>query len=42
MVLVGRHNGKEQLGRPRLGWKDNIKMDLQKSGMGRHGLNCSG
>jgi hypothetical protein len=26
------------LGRPRRIWEDNIKMDLQRSGMGRHGL----
>jgi hypothetical protein len=27
-VLVGRPEGKRQLGRPRLCWEDNIKMDL--------------
>jgi len=30
MVLVGKPEGKRQLGRPRLRWEDNIKMDLQK------------
>jgi hypothetical protein len=27
-VLVGRPEGKRPLGRPRLRWEDNIKMDL--------------
>jgi len=29
-VLVGRPEGMGPLGRPRLRWEDNIKMDLQK------------
>ena len=29
-VLVGRPEGRRPLGRPELGWEDNIKMDLQK------------
>jgi hypothetical protein len=29
-VLVGRPEGKRQLGRPRRRWKENIKMDLQE------------
>jgi hypothetical protein len=29
-VLVGKPEGKTQLGRPRRRWKDNIKMDLQE------------
>ena len=29
-VLVGKPEGKRPLGRPRLGWEDNIKMDLQE------------
>jgi hypothetical protein len=33
-VLVGRPEGKRQLGRPRHRW-DNIKMDLQEVGRGR-------
>ena len=33
-VLVGKHEGKRPLGRPRLRWKDNIKMDLQEVGYG--------
>jgi hypothetical protein len=28
-VLVGNPEGKRPLGRPRHGWEDNIKMDLQ-------------
>jgi hypothetical protein len=34
-VLVGKPEGKRPLGRPSLRWKDNIKMDLQKVGVGR-------
>jgi hypothetical protein len=30
MVLVGKPEGKISLGRPRRGWDDNIKMDLQE------------
>ena len=33
-VLVGRREGKRPLGRPRRGWGDNIKMDLQEVGRG--------
>jgi hypothetical protein len=33
-VLVGKPEGKRLLGRPRLGWEDNIKIDLQKVGCG--------
>ena len=31
-VLVGKLEGKRPLGRPRRGWEDNIKMDLQEVG----------
>jgi hypothetical protein len=34
-VLVGKHEGKRALGRPRRRWEDNIKMDLQEVGGGR-------
>ena len=34
-VLVGKHEGKRPLGRPRRRWDDNIKMDLQEVGGGR-------
>ena len=33
-VLVGKPEGKRQLGRPRRRWEDNIKMDLQEMGRG--------
>jgi len=36
-VLVGKPEGKRQLGRHRLRWEENIKMDLQEVGWG-HGL----
>jgi len=29
-ILVGKHEGKRPLGRPRHRWKDNIKIDLQE------------
>jgi hypothetical protein len=32
-VLVGRLEGKRQLGRPRHRWEDNIKMDLREIGI---------
>jgi len=33
-VLVGKPEGKSALGRPRRGWEDNIKMDIQEIGCG--------
>ena len=33
-VLVGKHEGKKPLGRPRRRWEDNIKMGLQELGCG--------
>jgi hypothetical protein len=33
-ILVGRTEGRRPLGRPRLRWEDNIKMDLQGVGWG--------
>jgi hypothetical protein len=33
MVLVGRPEGKRQLGRPKRRWEDNIKMDLWEIGI---------
>jgi hypothetical protein len=33
-VLVGKPEGKRPLGRRRLRWEDNIKMDLQEVGCG--------
>jgi len=32
--LVGKHEGKNPMGRPRHRWEDNIKMDLQEVGCG--------
>ena len=37
-VLVGKSEGKRPMGRPRLRWEDNIKMDLQEVGCG--GMDC--
>ena len=36
-VLVGKTEGKRQLGRPRHRWEDNIKMDVQEVGCGGMG-----
>ena len=33
-VLVGKPEGKRLLGKPRLRWEDNIKIDLQEVGCG--------
>jgi hypothetical protein len=33
-ILVGRHEGKRPLGRPKRRWEDNIKMDLRDLGWG--------
>jgi hypothetical protein len=33
-ILVGRPEGRRQLGRPRRRWENNIKMDLQEVGWG--------
>ena len=33
-VLVGKPEGKRQMGRPRHRWVDNIRMDLQEVGCG--------
>jgi hypothetical protein len=32
-ILVGRHEGKRPLGRPRHRWEGNIKMDLREIGI---------
>jgi hypothetical protein len=34
MALVGKPEGRRQLGRPRRRWEDNIKMDLREVGWG--------
>jgi hypothetical protein len=33
-ILVGKPEGKRPLGRPRLRWEDNVRMDLQEVGCG--------
>ena len=33
-VFIGKSEGKTPLGRPKLRWEDNIKMDLQEVGCG--------
>jgi hypothetical protein len=33
-ALVGKPEGRRQLGRPRCRWEDNIKMDLREVGWG--------
>jgi hypothetical protein len=33
-VLLGKPEGKRQLGRPRCRWEDNINLDLQEIGCG--------
>ena len=33
-ILVGKPEGKRPLGRPKLRWEGNIKMDLQEVGCG--------
>ena len=39
-VLVGRHEMKRSLGRPRRRWEDKIKMDL-RSGVGGYGMDLT-
>ena len=34
LVLLGKPAGRRPLGRPRRGWVDNIRMDLQEVGCG--------
>jgi hypothetical protein len=36
-ILLGKPEGRRQLERPRLRWRDNIKRDIQEVGWG-HGL----
>jgi hypothetical protein len=37
-ILVGRPEGRRPLGRPRLRWEDNIKVDLREIEFGECGL----
>ena len=32
-ILTGKPTGKRPLGRPRRGWEDNIRMDLEEIGI---------
>ena len=41
-VLVGKQEGKRQLGRPRRRWEDNIKMDLQEVGLWGYEMDRAG
>jgi hypothetical protein len=38
--LVGRPDEKRPLGTPGRRWKNNTKMNLQRNGVGSHGLDC--
>jgi hypothetical protein len=31
-ILVGKHDGKRRIGKPRRKWGDNIRMDLKELG----------
>jgi hypothetical protein len=33
MLLVGKHEGRRPLGRPRCRWEDGIRMDLREIGL---------
>jgi hypothetical protein len=33
-VLVGKPEGKRQLGRPKRRWEDGVRMDLRETGLG--------
>jgi hypothetical protein len=41
-VVLGIYKQKRLLARSRRGWDDNIKMDIKRNCMGRHGLDSSG
>ena len=40
-ILVGKTEGKRPLGWPRCRWEDNIKLNLQETDWGEHGLDYS-
>jgi hypothetical protein len=40
-ILVGKPEEKKPLGRPRLRWEDNIKMDRMDIGFGGFGLHST-
>jgi len=41
-VMVQIYKQKRLLARPRHGWDDNMKVDIKRNYMGRHGLVSSG
>jgi hypothetical protein len=41
-LLVGKHEGKRSLGRPRRRWEDGMRMDLREIGLGVCGLDSTG
>ena len=41
-ILVRRSEGRRTLGRPRRRWKDNIKLDPSRSGIGGQGIDRFG
>jgi hypothetical protein len=41
-VLVGKPEGKRELGRPRRRWEDGIRMDFREIGFGGYGLDSTG
>jgi hypothetical protein len=41
-VLVGKSEGKRQLGRPRHRWEDGIRMNLKETGWGVCGVDSPG
>jgi hypothetical protein len=40
-ILVGKPEGKRQLGRPRCRWEDNIRMDIERDMMEWYGMDLS-
>jgi hypothetical protein len=41
-VLMGKHEGKRPLGRPRRRWENGIRMDLREIGLGGEGMDWIG
>ena len=34
-ILIGKYTGKRPLGRPRIGWENNIRLDLKETGINK-------